>query len=116
MAVVSVGGWLPVGSVVQLRGGERLVMVAGQMQVDGDTGRYWDYLGYPYPEGRANADEDLFFNADFIEEVCFVGYQDAVGVQYEDVLRQHEDEFRRRQAELAREHPDPGRMDTDRGV
>ncbi|WEV53401.1 DUF4176 domain-containing protein [Bifidobacterium sp. ESL0704] len=101
MVVVGCDGWLPVGSVVHLRGGERLTMVAGHMQEEAGTGTYWDYLGYPYPEGRADASRDYFFNKDFIDGVYFVGYQDVAGGEYLDFLKDHEAEFREEQARRA---------------
>ncbi|KFI45518.1 hypothetical protein GA0061078_0131 [Bifidobacterium bohemicum] len=101
MAVVNYDGWLPIGSLVHLKGGERLTMVTGQMQEEAGTGTYWDYLGYPYPEGRADASKDYFFNKDFIDGVYFLGYQDVAGGQYLDLLKEHEDEFHEEQAKRA---------------
>lgn len=57
--------WLPVGTVVAVEGAARPVMVAGVMALDGRTGRYWDYIGVPYPEGRGA-----------VEGVLAIGYRD----------------------------------------
>lgn len=98
MAMVNVEGWLPVGSLVLLKDGDRPVMVTGQMQEEAGTGSYWDYLGYPYPEGRADASKDYFFNRDMVDGVVFVGYQDEAGLEYLDFLSEHDEEFRTEQA------------------
>ncbi|WEV66963.1 DUF4176 domain-containing protein [Bifidobacterium sp. ESL0769] len=120
MVVVNYDGWLPVGSLVHLKGGERLTMVAGHMQEEAGTGTYWDYLGYPYPEGRADASRDYFFNRDFIDGVYFVGYQDVAGGEYLDFLREHEAGFREEQARRAGRggdlHRDTDSVDGDDGT
>ncbi len=75
--------FLPVGTVVMLKEGERPVMIAGVMEQDGSTGRLWDYMGYPYPEGRQDATKDHFFDRDMIASVLQFGFTDmqAVGFQ-----------------------------------
>lgn len=77
--------WLPIGSVVRLAGGEKPVMIAGFMVRDGETGSSWDYLGYPYPEGRRDG-EDLFFNKEQVEAIAQVGFLDAEGCAYQAFL------------------------------
>ena len=74
--------WLPVGSVVTLKNAEKPVMVAGFMARDAATGDTWDYLGYPYPEGRRNG-QDLFFNRDQIAAVGQVGFLNAEGCAHQ---------------------------------
>lgn len=64
--MISRDDWLPVGTVVAIEGAARPVMIAGVMALDGKTGRYWDYIGVPYPEGRGAA----------VEGVLAIGYQD----------------------------------------
>ena len=74
--------WLPVGSVVRLSGGEKPIMVAGFLVRDAQTGACWDYLGYPYPEGRRDG-EDLFFNKEQIEAIAQVGFLNAEGCAHQ---------------------------------
>ena len=85
--------WLPVGSVVTLEGGQRSIMVAGFMIQDGNTGRYWDYVGYPYPEGRQRADADYFFDRAMISSVQQVGLMTSDGMLYRAFLEDIEGEF-----------------------
>lgn len=73
--------WLPVGSVVTLKDAEKPVMVAGFM-VRASNGDAWDYLGYPYPEGRRNS-QDLFFNRNQIAAVGQVGFLNAEGCAHQ---------------------------------
>ncbi len=77
--MISTNDWLPVGSIVRLEGGERSVMIAGYMIDDAQTKRLWDYVGYPYPDGKRDPDIDYFFNRDMIERIDLVGYLDADG-------------------------------------
>jgi hypothetical protein len=90
--MVTKDDWLPVGSIVMLADAERPIMVAGYMAKDGITNRYYDYLGYPYPEGRQ--DRDYFFDKSMIEKVLLVGYLDADGLQLQKFLEAMEDEYR----------------------
>ena len=60
--------WLPIGSVVTLKDGVRPVMVVAVMAQDSKTGKWWDYMGYPYPEGMGDAETDYFFDALMIFE------------------------------------------------
>ena len=77
--MISTNDWLPVGSIVRLAGGERSIMVAGYMIDDAQSGRLWDYVGYPYPDGKRDPDIDYFFNRDMIERIDLLGYLDADG-------------------------------------
>lgn len=81
--------WLPVGSIVRLEGGERLIMVSGFMIQDAVSQRYWDYVGYPYPEGRRDGQTDYFFDKSMIEEIHQIGYLNADGCLFETFLEEH---------------------------
>ena len=84
--------WLPVGSVVRLEEGERPIMVAGFMAQDGNTGRYWDYVGYPYPEGDQGKGE-WSFDKDMVAEVRLIGYLDGMGCLFSEYLDDKTGEF-----------------------
>ena len=73
--------WMPIGSVVRLNGGERLVMLAGYLSIDGSTGRAWDYVGYSYPEGK-QLPEELFFDRTDVGELYQMGLCDAEGMAF----------------------------------
>lgn len=68
--------FLPLGSVVLLRGGSKRVMIAGRLQQREEDHRIFDYCACYYPEGILNPEELFLFNHEDIENVSFVGYQD----------------------------------------
>lgn len=78
--------YLPIGSVVKLKDGERPVVVAGCMALDGVTCRLWDYMGYPWPEGRQDATKDYFFDSDMIVEVLQIGFLDRAAIEHQRAL------------------------------
>ena len=68
--------YLPIGSVVQLVGGEKRVMIYGRRQRQTDSEVLWDYIGCLYPEGNLSEEYMFLFNNDQIETVYFLGFQD----------------------------------------
>ncbi|MGI6216403.1 MAG: DUF4176 domain-containing protein [Coriobacteriales bacterium] len=90
--------WLPIGSVVMLEDGERPIMVAGYMALDGMSDRYYDYLGFPYPEGRLE-DKDYFFDKSMIEEVELVGYYNEDTINFMKFLEDQEEHYLELRAE-----------------
>lgn len=77
--------WLPVGSVVKLKGGEKPIVIVGFLVRDAESGSCWDYMGYPYPEGRRDG-EDLFFNKDQIDALAQVGFLNAEGCAHQSFV------------------------------
>lgn len=65
---------LPIGSVVTLQGTAKKVMIIGILQMQPETGKLYDYLGVPYPEGFISAKKNLVFNHELINDVVFTGY------------------------------------------
>lgn len=88
---VGADDWLPLGSVVTLRGARHQVMIYGRRQrvqgaVGADTsddatgvapvdGREWDYVACPWPEGNMGPGHTYLFDAESIDTVWFLGYQ-----------------------------------------
>jgi len=69
--------YLPIGTVVMLKGGKKRVMIAGYFAVDNkNTEVVYDYSGCLFPEGFLSSDQTLLFNHSQIEKVYFEGYQD----------------------------------------
>ena len=66
--------FLPVGSVVRLKGGERNVIIIGYTPIEAGKTEMWDYLGGMWPTGVITSDRNLLFNRDQIEEVIFEGF------------------------------------------
>ncbi len=69
--------FLPLGSVVVLKGGARRVIIIGRglnVANEGET-YFFDYGGVPYPTGLIG-NRMAYFNHDAIERVFFKGYTD----------------------------------------
>ena len=71
--------FLPVGSVVLLKGATQGVVVIGYNIVEEGSKDVWDYLGCAYPIGVLSSDKNLLFNREQIEKVLFTGYMDEEG-------------------------------------
>ena len=69
--------FLPIGSVVLLKGGTKKAMVTGFCSVSEDEpGKIYDYTGCVYPEGYLSFDEICLFDHNQIEQVYHMGYVD----------------------------------------
>ncbi|RDU22021.1 DUF4176 domain-containing protein [Anaerosacchariphilus polymeriproducens] len=68
--------YLPIGSVVLLKGGTKKIMIYGRKQLSVDTGKAYDYVACFYPEGNVSEQYTFMFNQDDIETVVFTGYED----------------------------------------
>ena len=81
--------FLPVGSVVRLKGIEKRLVVAGVFQVEAnDETKIHDYVGNPYPEGFLGREGNILFDEGDIEEVCFRGYEDEERTEFIKLLNQ----------------------------
>ncbi len=79
--------YLPIGSVVLLEGGQKRVMIMGRGRLDESSGRSWDYLACPYPEGFLGEDYAYLFNHEQIERLFFIGFQDGEELEFQGTLR-----------------------------
>lgn len=70
--------YVPIGSVVLLKGGSRKVIIIGRALNVENNGKkfFFDYGGVPYPEGLTG-DQLAYFNNDDIAKVVFEGYKDV---------------------------------------
>ena len=75
--------WLPIGSVVKVRGYKRSFMVLGRAVLNDSDSRYYDYCACLYPDGYMGGTL-YFFNQDLIAQVESEGYEDA----YEKLYRE----------------------------
>ena len=75
--------WLPIGSVVKVRGYKRSFMVLGRAVLNDSDSRYYDYCACIYPDGHMGGTL-YFFNQDLIARVESEGYEDA----YEKLYRE----------------------------
>lgn len=69
--------YLPVGTVVMLKGGSKRVMITGFCAIDGSNpNQIWDYSGCLYPEGILSASQTALFNHEQIEKIYHLGLAD----------------------------------------
>lgn len=78
--------YLPVGSVVLLKGATKGVVIIGYCVIEEGSKEVWDYLGCIYPMGVISSDRNLLFNKEQIEKVLFQGYADNEGNNFLDLL------------------------------
>lgn len=69
--------YLPIGTVVMLKGGSKRVMITGfcSMATE-DQSTMFDYAGCMYPEGFLSSDQTALFNHNQIERVYHLGLLD----------------------------------------
>ena len=78
--------FLPVGTVVLLKGGTKELMITGYcIMPQGEAynkgnkvdvkGKMFDYGACFYPEGIITTDQLFVFNHDQIEKICYKGYE-----------------------------------------
>lgn len=68
--------YLPIGSVVLLKNGNKRIMIYGRKQIQAETQKEWDYIACLYPEGNINEKYMYLFNHKDIGRVFFLGFQD----------------------------------------
>lgn len=69
--------YLPIGTVVVLKGATKRIMITGFASMSPETGdTIFDYSGCIYPEGFMSYNEVCVFNHEQIEKVYFKGYVD----------------------------------------
>lgn len=90
--------YLPVGSVVLLKGGKKELMITAYFikpigktydssgEVDNASEKLFDYGACLYPEGLVGSDQTLAFNHNDIEKVVFKGYETENSKKLSDLL------------------------------
>ncbi len=69
------GKYLPVGTVVRLKGAEKRLMIIG-FCVNTDNKESWDYSGCLYPEGLLSSDQIAVFDHSQISDIYYKGFVD----------------------------------------
>ena len=79
--------YLPLGTVVLLKGGKKRLMITGFCVTAQDAdGKMFDYSGCLYPEGMISSDKNCLFNHEQIEKIYFMGYSDEEDKQFKTKL------------------------------
>lgn len=81
------GKYLPIGTVVMLKGGSKRVMIAGFCAVSAESEeKVYDYSGCLYPEGFLNPNQTCLFDHEQIEKIYFLGYKDEEEKKFKQEL------------------------------
>ena len=85
--------YLPIGTVVMLKGASKRVMVTGFCAIKGNNkNRMWDYTGCMYPEGFLSSNQTCLFNHDQIEKIYYFGLIDEEEEKFKAELNKMIDE------------------------
>lgn len=71
--------FLPIGTVVMLKGGTKRVMISGFCAMEGknrENNKMWDYSGCLYPEGFLSSNQTCLFDHSQIDKVYHYGLVD----------------------------------------
>ncbi len=80
--------FLPIGTVVILKGAQKKLMITGFTPIDmNKRDKMYDYCGCIYPEGVLN-NNNFLFNHDEISEVFFEGYVDDEQKEFSKKLKE----------------------------
>lgn len=79
--------YLPIGTVVLLKGGKKRAMITGFCSVAQENQeKIYDYSGCVYPEGYLSSNQVCLFDHNQIEKIFFVGFEDEEEVAFKDKL------------------------------
>lgn len=82
--------YLPLGSVVILKGAKKRIMITGYCPInksDDANNKVFDYSGCLYPEGFIASDKILMFDHSQIERIFCIGYSDEEQKQFATNLK-----------------------------
>lgn len=75
--------YLPIGTVVMLKGGSKRVMITGFCSVaEENANKVFDYSGCLYPEGYLSSKQVCLFDHEQIEKVYHLGLVDEEEKQF----------------------------------
>lgn len=79
--------YLPLGSIVLLKGGTKKIMINGYcIKTEEKEDKIFDYRGCPFPEGVLESEGVALFDHDQIAEICFTGYKNEESLNFLDKL------------------------------
>lgn len=80
--------YLPIGTVVLLKGGKKRVMIMGFCAVEeNNKEKVWDYSACLYPEGVLSSTQSCLFNHDQIEKIYHLGLIDMDEIGFKQGLK-----------------------------
>ncbi|EUJ43741.1 DUF4176 domain-containing protein [Paenilisteria rocourtiae] len=80
---------LPLGSVVKLKNGDKLVLVTSRLPLYNNSGviGYFEYGACLYPDGHTNQ-LAYFFNGEDIQDIYFKGYINEDELKFQETVRE----------------------------
>lgn len=86
--------YLPLGSVVMLKGAVKRLMIIGfcSYSTDDIGGNLYDYIGCLYPEGMISNEKTALFNHEDISKIYYIGYTDKEEKEFKNNLQKLLDE------------------------
>ena len=79
--------YLPIGTVVLLKGATKRLMIAGYCAVDQEKkDEMWDYSGCMYPEGFLSSQQSFLFDHSQIAKIYSLGYKDNEEEEFQQKL------------------------------
>ena len=79
--------FLPIGTVVLLKGGKKRAMITGFCSIAQENQeKIYDYSGCVYPEGYLSSNQVCLFDHNQIEKIFFLGYEDEEEKMFKDKL------------------------------
>ena len=79
--------YLPIGTVVLLKGGKKRAMITGFCSVAQENQeKIYDYSGCVYPEGYLSSNQVCLFDHDQIDRIFFLGYEDEEEKAFKEKL------------------------------
>lgn len=78
--------YLPIGTVVMLKGGIKRVMIIGFCASEENSTDIYDYSGCLYPEGVLSSNALCMFNHDQIDKIYHMGLSDEEDVEFKKEL------------------------------
>lgn len=79
--------FLPIGTVVILKGGTKKIMITGYcVETIAKKDKIFDYRGCPYPTGVLESAGVALFDHNQIKEICYKGFVNEESVNLSDKL------------------------------
>lgn len=89
------GKFLPLGTVVRLKGGKLPVMIIGYTVVPKDkSNKVFDYNATFFPMGTIDTNIVTPFDHKQIEEIIFMGYEDESSKEYRESIKKIDSYYR----------------------
>ena len=82
--------FLPIGTIVMLKGGKKRLMVTGFCaSQETEQGKMWDYSGCLYPEGILGSNQTALFDHYQIETIYHYGLIDGEEQEFKKKLKEY---------------------------